>query len=139
MKDYLKIGKKLEAIDPCVMKSMGKESPIVCNMKGVTINIPLDTTNLNATEVYEKLINNSNFDVKRFTVKNSIYRNVRSAIFVAEISVIDPKFNTILEDVQSDYILAAESEEGYYNLSLNKEKGIDASDCDVNKFYYLLD
>ena len=130
-----KIGKKLEAIDP----GTGKEYIVVDNLEKVTINIPLDTTNLNATEVYEKLINNSNFDVKKFTIKNGTHRDTRSAIFVAQISVIEPKFDTIFEDVQSDYVLVAESEDGSYSLFLNKSKGVQASDCDVNKFYYLLD
>jgi hypothetical protein len=108
-------------------------------MNKVTINIPLDTTKLDATSVSEKLIANSNFDVKRFTIKNNVYRKTFSSMFVAELLVIDPKFDTILEDVQADYILVAESEDGSYTLSLNKEKGIKASDCDINKFYYLLD
>jgi len=108
-------------------------------MQKVTINIPLDTTKLNATEVSQKLIANSNFDVKKFTIKNSIYRDTYSSIFVAEVSVIDPRFDTILNDIQADYVLVAESEDGSYTLSLNQEKGIKASDCDVKKFYYLLD
>lgn len=108
-------------------------------MQKVTINIPLDTTKLDATEVSKKLIANSNFDVKRFTIKNNLYRDTYSSIFVAEVSVIDPKFNTILEDIESSYVLVAENEEGSYTLFLNEEKGIKASDCDINKFYYLLD
>ena len=126
-------------IGPGAMNSPGKESVVVDNLEKVTINIPLDTTNLNATEVYEKLINNSNFDVKKFTIKNGTHRDTRSAIFVAEISVIQNKFDTILEDVQSDYILVVESEEGSYTLFANKNKETPASDYDVNKFYYLLD
>ena len=134
-----KIGKKLEAIDPGTMNITGKEYIVVDTLEKVTINIPLDTTNLNATEVYEKLIANSNFDVKKFTIKNGTHRDTRSSIFVAQISVIEPKFDTIFEDVQSDYVLVAESEDGSYSLFLNKSKGVQASDCDVNKFYYLLD
>lgn len=133
------IDKKLEAIDPGAINIPGKEYIVVDKLEKVTINIPLDTTNLNATEVYEKLINNSNFDVKKFTIKNGTHRDTQSAIFVAQISVIDPKFDTILEDVQSDYVLVAENEDGSYTLFLNKSKGVQASACDVNKFYYLLD
>ena len=111
-------------------------------MKRVTINIPLNSTNLDATEVSKTLLNNTSISLNRFRVKNNSYRDTLPSVFIVETELLEEEnviVESIFRDINPDYVLVAESEDGTYTLHLNSSKGIQHSDCEIEKFYYLLD
>lgn len=117
---------------------------IINNMKKVTINIPLplNENNMDATEFAKRMIENPNFDLFRFRFKDFTYRDTTPPIFIGEMVVKNeenPNFESIFDTIPSDYVLVAESEDGTYTLHLNNSKGVQHSDCEIEKFYYLLD